>query len=213
MNALFPQIDKPARLEVTNLTMARGSHTLFQDLSARVTPSDVLWVQGDNGIGKTTLLEALAGLSRPDGGDVSWFEGEQLTFASQLVAYQPHKSYAKASLTAKEDLAFWAKIYDTSSLVAQSLDYVGLSTREDVHSQNLSAGQRRRLSLAKLIVSQKPIWIMDEPGAAMDSSGITLIDSLISQHIERGGSAIIASHDTTRKLSAKTRKLTLRSEA
>ena len=213
MDALFPQIDKLARLEVTNLTMARGSHTLFQDLSATVSSNDVLWIQGDNGIGKTTLLEALAGLSRPDGGDVSWFEGEQLTFANQLVAYQPHKTYTKASLSAKEDLSFWAKIYNTSSLVAQSLDYVGLSTRKDVSSQNLSAGQRRRLALAKLIVSQKPVWIMDEPGAAMDSDGITLIDFLISQHIGRGGSAIIASHDTTRKLSAKTRALTLRSGA
>lgn len=213
MNALFTQIDKPVRLKVNDLTMSRGRRALFQDLTTNVTSGEVLWVQGDNGIGKTTLLEALAGLSRPDGGDISWYEAEQLTFASHVTAYQPHKSYAKASLSTKEDLTFWARIYHTAALVDTSLDYVGLTARENVSSQNLSAGQRRRLALAKLIISQKPIWIMDEPGAAMDSSGVALIDSLISQHIKRGGSAVIASHDTTRKLSAKTRKLTLRPHA
>ena len=212
MNPLFPQIEKPARLEVTNLTMARGGRTLFQDISAQVKSRDVLWVQGDNGIGKTTLLEALAGLSHPDDGDVSWFEEGQLSLASSVTAYQPYKGYEKASLTTKEDLSFWAKIYNTSALAVASLHYVGLDAHNDVPSHKLSAGQRRRLALAKLIISQKPIWLMDEPSAAMDSDGITLIDTVIRQHVERGGSAIIASHDNAHKLGVKTRKLTLRSQ-
>ena len=99
------------------------------------------------------------------------------------------------------------------SLVTEALDYVGLSEQADITTQNLSAGQRRRLALAKLIISQKPIWIMDEPGAAMDNSGVQLIDRLIAQHIERGGIAIIASHDTSRKLSTHTRRLTLEAAA
>lgn len=213
MTALFPQIDKAVRLEISNLTMSRGDNVLFEDLSAKISSGDVLWIQGDNGIGKTTFLEALAGLSRPDSGDVSWIENEQITQSSKLTAYQPHKSFAKAGLTAKEDLSFWAQIYASAPLLDDALNYVGLSGRENVPTQNLSAGQRRRLALAKLIISAKPIWIMDEPSAAMDKSGVALIDRLISQHIHRGGLAIIASHDSTRKLGAHTRKLTLRAAA
>jgi len=213
MTALFPQIDQPVRLEAANLSMSRGGNVLFEGLSASVNSGDVLWIQGDNGIGKTTLLEALAGLSRPDVGDISWSANEHPSSANQLIAYQPHRSVAKAALTAKEDLRFWARIYGTAALTDKALEIVGLSNRHNIPAQNLSAGQRRRLALAKLIISQKPIWIMDEPGAAMDIGGIEIIDSLISQHIARGGSAIIASHGNTRKLSANTRKLTLRAAA
>ncbi|MEP3891820.1 MAG: heme ABC exporter ATP-binding protein CcmA [Hellea sp.] len=209
MTPLFSQMDKPIRLEVIGLTMSRGENTLFEGLSATVGSGDVLWIQGDNGIGKTTLLEAMAGLSRPDEGDVFWLENEQPSLANDLVAYQPHKSFAKAALSAQEDLSFWAQLYGTAPNVEGALTYVGLSDRCDVTTQNLSAGQRRRLALATLIISQKPIWIMDEPSAAMDKSGEDLIDGLICQHIDRGGIAIIASHDSPRKLGLNTRKLTL----
>lgn len=213
MTALFPQIDKPTRLEATGLTMSRGESTLFEGLSAYVNSGDVLWIQGDNGIGKTTLLGALAGLLRPEDGTVSWLDDNRSSRASSLIAYQPHKSFAKALFSAKEDLFFWGKIYGTSALTDRALDYVCLSGRSRVSTFKLSAGQRRRLALAKLIISQKPIWIMDEPSAAMDSSGIALIDDIISKHVSRGGSAIIASHDAPRKLGAHTRKLTLRAAA
>ena len=213
MTALFPKIDKPIRLEVTDLTMSRGENTLFEGLSAALSSGDVFWIQGDNGIGKTTLLEALAGLSRPDAGNMSWLDNDHPSTASSLVAYQPHKNFAKAALSAREDLSFWAQIYGTRALIEDALNYVGLSNRFDVPTQNLSAGQRKRLALATLIISQRPIWIMDEPGAAMDISGVALIDDLISHHIGRGGIAIIASHDSTRKLSAHTRKLTLSAAA
>lgn len=213
MTALFPQIDKPIRLEVNNLSMSRGENTLFEGLSANVQTGDVLWVGGDNGIGKTTLLEALAGLSRPDSGSVSWLENNQPRTAPHLIAYQPHNSFAKATLTAKEDLSFWGQIYESLNLVDEALNFVDLNSRKDVPTQSLSAGQRRRLALAKLIISRKPIWIMDEPGAAMDNSGAALIDELISRHIQRGGMAITASHDSTTSLGDHTRKLTLRAAA
>lgn len=210
MTALFPQLDRLARLEVTDLAMSRGGHMLFEGLSSTVNSGDVLWIQGDNGIGKTTLLEALAGLSRPDRGDISWVDGETLADAHDIIAYQPHKSFSKSTLTTREDLSFWAKLNKTENLIDFTLERVELSERHSVDTQNLSAGQRRRLALAKLIVSQKPIWIMDEPSAAMDKDGVDLIDSLIQKHIKRGGSAIIASHANTRKLGATTCILTLR---
>lgn len=209
MTALFPQIDKPTRLEATGLTMSRGETTLFEGLSAYVGSGDVLWIQGDNGIGKTTLLGALAGLLRPEDGNISWFDDNYASRASDLVAYQPHKSFAKALFSAKEDLFFWGEIYGTSALTDRALDYVCLSNRSCVSTVKLSAGQRRRLALAKLIISQKPIWIMDEPSAAMDLRGKALIDDIISKHVDRGGSVIIATHEAPRKLGAHTRKLTL----
>ena len=211
MTALFPMHEKSARLNAETIAVSRGDVTLFEGLSASVNAGDALWIQGSNGIGKTTLLEALAGLSRPDIGTINWqMEGADVT-ADRTVAYQPHLSCAKASLTAKEDLSFWAQIYGSTKDVAAALEAVGLSHRQGVPCQSLSAGQRKRLALAKLILSQKPIWIMDEPDAAMDTTGISLIDSLIAQHIARGGSAIIASHAEPRKIGAQTRKLTLRS--
>ena len=210
MTALFKDIDTPTRLEVSNLAMSRGDNVLFEGLSARVSSGDVLWIHGNNGIGKTTLLKSLAGLSRPDAGNVSWYRADHQLSPQDLVAYQPHKPFAKANLTSEEDLSFWAKLYQNSDLVDSSLGYVGLTAQRDVPTQSLSAGQGRRLALAKMILSGKPIWIMDEPAAAMDERGTELIDNLVTHHIKRGGSAIIASHDSTRKLSFNTRKLTLK---
>ena len=210
MTALFPQIDKPTRLDVSNLTMSRGNNILFKGLTASISSGDVLWIQGDNGIGKTTLLEALAGLSRPDTGQITWQQGHSPSSSMQLIAYQPHRSFTKATLTAREDLAFWAKFNQNTGLSEKALDAVGLTARQSIPTQNLSTGQRRRLALAKLIISGKPIWIMDEPNAVMDKDGTILIDELISRHVKRGGSAIIASHDNPRKLSVNTRKLSLK---
>ena len=213
MSSLFPQIDKPVRLEVLDLTLSRGDKPLIEGLSFELETGDVLWAQGDNGIGKTTLLEALAGLRRPDDGAITWREQTQSVQPNKLMAYQPHRSFAKPTLSVKEDLTFWARLHKTQALRMPALDYVGLIDRADIAVQGLSAGQRRRLALAKLIISQKTIWIMDEPAAAMDGKGVELIDKLISQHVKRGGIAIIASHDVTRKLSANTRKLVLRAAA
>ncbi len=210
MPSLFPHIKTTASLNARNVAMSRGDAVLFSGLSTVVNSGDILWIQGDNGIGKTTLLEALAGLSRVDDGEISWQSDGQAVPPSQLIAYQPHQSFAKATLTAREDLSFWAKIYAATQLIDDSLNYVGLTDKASVPTQNLSAGQRRRLALAKLIISQKPIWIMDEPAAAMDIGGADLIDKLVSGHIARGGSAIIASHSQARNLGPNTRKLTLR---
>ncbi len=213
MTALFPDINTQYCINARDLSMSRGENVLFEGLTASVTSGDVLWVQGNNGIGKTTLLQAFAGLSRPDFGAISWIQEDAETAPKNLIAYQPHQSFAKPTLTTLEDLAFWASIYGVQDLIELTLNSVGLAAKGSVPTQKLSAGQRRRLALAKLIISRKPIWVMDEPSAAMDTDGMALIDSLIEKHINRGGSAIIASHDATRKLSSNTRILTLRASA
>lgn len=209
MTALFPNVSSAFELEAKDISVSRGDNILFEGLSVTISSHEVLWIQGDNGVGKTTLLEALTGLNRPDKGAISWKSGNVDIAPDLLMAYQPHRSFSKGSLTTKEDLAFWAKLHGSLNLVDESISLVGLTERRDVPTQNLSAGQRRRLSLAKLIISNRPIWVMDEPSAAMDKTGVALIDGIVKNHIERGGSAIIASHNTSRPLSSNTRKLTL----
>ena len=210
MTALFPPLERQAELKANRLSMSRGGALLFEGVSLNLGPSDVIWVKGDNGIGKTTLLEALSGLSRPETGTVSWQLDATKVPASHIAAYQPHRSFAKPALTAKEDLAFWAQIYGNLDGLDTIIESVGLKDKRNVSTRGLSAGQLKRLALAKLMLSQKPIWIMDEPDAAMDSVGVKLIDTLIEQQLARGGSAIIASHNTPRKLGLKTRTLTLK---
>ena len=95
MNILFPPVKKSASLEVAGITLSRGDRSLVSELSLTINQGDVLWTQGNNGIGKTTFLEALAGLRRPDGGRVSWMEGSTPVRPEALIAYQPHKSFAK----------------------------------------------------------------------------------------------------------------------
>ena len=199
-----------AHIEISDLAMSRGGMPLFAGISTKVLNGDILWIQGDNGIGKTTFLGALAGLHMVDDGKISWRINDHPCQAGQITAYQPHASYAKPALTAREDLNFWASLYGTLTLAETALETVGLSTKKNVPTRKLSAGQRRRLALAKLVISQKPIWIMDEPAAAMDQDGLKLIDDLVRNHVARGGAAIIASHSPARVLSQATRKLTLR---
>ena len=195
---------------ITDLTMSRGNVALFSGLSVHVTNKDILWIQGDNGIGKTTLLGALAGLHNFDAGSISWMADSKSCEAGHIIAYQPHQSYAKAALTTQEDLMFWAKLHQSHYPIDVALHDVGLQSKIDVRTGKLSAGQKRRLSLAKLLISEKPIWVMDEPAAAMDSDGVALIDRLIEAHTKRGGVAIIASHGAARSLSQATRILTLK---
>lgn len=210
MTALFPTLETKAEIKANRLSMSRGGALLFEGVSLNLGPGDVLWVKGDNGIGKTTLLEALSGLSRPETGTVSWLSSTTEVPASYIAAYQPHRSFAKPALTAKEDLAFWARLYGSLNRLDIAIESVGLKDKRNISTRGLSAGQLKRLALAKLILSQRPIWIMDEPDAAMDSVGVKLIDALINQQLARGGSAIIASHNTPRKLGHNTRTLTLK---
>ena len=197
------------RISIENLTMFRGERTLFSDVSASIKNGDVLWIRGDNGIGKTTLLRALSGLLSTDEGRIKWNLDQQDCSPGDVIAYQPHQSYAKGVLSAVEDLAFWSKLHKDRHPLKSVLEMVGLGGQTGVRTAKLSAGQKRRLAFAKLIISDKPVWILDEPAAALDKTGVALIDSLVTRHISRGGATIIASHGKPRSLSQSTRLLTL----
>lgn len=198
-----------AEISIEDLAMFRGERALFSGVVASIKNGDVLWVRGDNGIGKTTLLGALSGLLSIDEGRINWSLEEQDCSPGDVISYQPHQSYAKGVLSALEDLAFWSKLHKNKRSLQRVLETVGLGKQSGVRTAKLSAGQKRRLAFAKLIISNKPIWILDEPAAALDQAGVVLIDSLVTQHISRGGAAIIASHGKPRSLSQATRLLTL----
>lgn len=196
-------------LEFGAVGAVRGYQTLFEGLSFTVNSGEVLWLQGTNGIGKTTILRMAAGLSRPDGGSIMWRRGEKLCSPSDVAAYQGHKNALKTNLSVIEDLKFWARLAKFPDNLLSILSKVGLSERKTLSCQKLSAGQARRLAIARLLVSRKPLWIMDEPAAAMDSHGQALILSVVNAHIAKGGAALIASHDTAVAFTGVTQRLVL----
>ncbi len=202
-----------AYLTFNNISVSRGHTLLFEGLSLTLSSGDVLWIQGTNGVGKTTLLYLSTGLARPDTGALTWYKDNMPVEASEVVSFQGHQDALKPQLTAFEDLSFWADLCEYSGDLEPVFHQIGLQSRKDVLTGKLSAGQKRRLSLARLLISQKPVWIMDEPSAVMDTAGRDLIDHLIHEHVSHGGCAIIASHSPARKLGVSPRLLTLNAES
>ncbi|WP_371397781.1 heme ABC exporter ATP-binding protein CcmA [Fretibacter rubidus] len=196
-------------VSVRDLSLSRGTALLFSGVSFSIDPGQLIWVNGGNGMGKTSLLRLLAGFSRADSGIIDWSKDGRSVAAKDLVGFQGHHDAFKSALTAHESLVFWADLMDVPDDTDSVLKAVGLAMRADVRTGALSAGQKRRLALARLMLSKKPLWVMDEPTAAMDTKGVALIHSLVEGHIRSGGSAIIASHNPAQNMSAHTRRLTL----
>lgn len=198
MKNLFPLIKKEIRIEINDVSVSRGNQLLFKNLTSTITNHDVVIVRGDNGIGKTSLLEAISGLLTYSSGKIKFLISEKRTSFENLIAYQPSSSYCKTLLTINEELTFWANIHNNSSLVDDVLKFVNLQGVFNLQTQSLSTGQRKRLEIAKVIITQKPIWIFDEPYAGMDDNGVELIDTVLKEHISRGGIVILASHKHTK---------------
>ena len=210
MKNLFPLIKKEIKIEINGLSVSRGNQLLFENLSSTITNHDIVLVRGDNGIGKTSLLEAISGLLAYSSGDIKIFISKHRTSSKNLIAYQPSSSYCKTLLTTKEELNFWANIYNNSSIVDDVLKFVKLQSAFNLQTQNLSTGQRKRLEIAKVIVTQKPVWIFDEPYAGMDDNGVELIDTVLKDHVSRGGIAILASHKHTKIEKIQTQIITIK---
>lgn len=187
-------------LSLKDLSVKRGGKLLISNLNIELSGPKLLWVIGGNGIGKTSLLRTCAGLSRPESGQVAWAIGEQRITAPEAISFLPADSYAKPGLTATEDAAFW-----TAELADGNIEVHGTTL-----TQNLSTGQAKRLSIAKFLADQKPIWILDEPLAGLDDRGRTLIAEALTSHIQSGGLALVASHAPMRVENIPTQNLVLK---
>lgn len=185
-------------LTAEKLACARGDRRLFENLSFRVKAGQALAVEGANGAGKTSLLRLIAGFLAPAGGRLvvqdAAGESDDAEERGKLVGWLGHQDGLKPQLTVAEQLAFWAALYRGVANAAV-LEQVGLKRQADLPCRYLSAGQKRRLALARLLVSQRPLWLLDEPFAALDTSGQALVAQLMALHCGQGGIIIAATHE------------------
>ncbi|MCW9023137.1 MAG: cytochrome c biogenesis heme-transporting ATPase CcmA [Gammaproteobacteria bacterium] len=186
-------------LEVQSLSCTREDRDLFSGLSFTLTPGHALQIEGPNGSGKTTILRLLCGLRLPDEGDILWngqsiFE-DRAEYLSNL-AYIGHAHGVKGELTPLENLQVSQAMSAVESPISadEALEKLGLFGFEDAPSRTLSAGQRRRVALARLMLNPVPLWILDEPFTAIDIHGQKQIENMITEHVLRGGMAILTSH-------------------
>jgi heme exporter protein A len=191
-------------LEGCHLTSVRDGRTLFKELNLQLEAGRVLQVEGVNGAGKTTLLRILCGLTQPREGSVYW-KGDDIrqcrTVYYEDLLYIGHHPGIKLELTALENLRFFHSLggHDgAATALEQALEQVGLYGYEESPVRTLSAGQRRRVALARLWLSMAPLWVLDEPFTAIDRNGIRNLEIRLLHHIQAGGLVIMTSHQAVR---------------
>jgi heme exporter protein A len=185
----------PHHLQVSGLSCRRGERLLIDDLDFAVGAGEILLLRGPNGAGKTTLLLALAGIVHPDAGTIVLSGGDAAARPAADLHLLGHQPAVKARLSVAENLRFWADLNGGDrALVAPAIDAVGLASIATLMAGHLSAGQTRRLALARLLVADRPVWLMDEPTAALDGEGEVLVGRLVDAHLLRGGMVIAATH-------------------
>jgi len=172
-------------LSVHSLSCARGGLQVLTGVSFAVAPGEALILRGPNGAGKTTLLRTLAGLTPPLEGHVD--------APADGIAYAGHADGLKAQLSVAENLRFWSGVFGASG-IDRAVDAFDLSDLLDRRASNLSAGQKRRLSLARLLVTGRPVWCLDEPTVSLDVDNVARFARAVEVHLTGGGSAIIATH-------------------
>jgi len=172
-------------LTVSNLGCRRGEQRVLRGVSFCIPAGRALILRGPNGSGKTTLLRTLAGLTPALEGSIS--------APFEAIAYAGHSDGLKAQMSIGENLRFWASIFGTHEIndAVETYDLAGLLDRQ---AQHLSAGQKRRLGLARIMVTGRPIWAMDEPTVSLDRENVAIFARMVEHHLETGGSAIIATH-------------------
>ena len=201
-------------LEIVNLTCARGDRPLFQDLNFSLNPGEFLHVQGANGSGKTTLLRTLCGLSQPAAGEIRWNgarASEDVENFRRQLCYVGHHNGLQGEFTAAENLAFHLTLAGDAgpTSIQEALGQLGLTAVAHLPAKLLSQGQKRRLGLARFLISQKPLWIMDEPITAMDVRSAARMTGYFTAHLDRGGLIVLTSHQEMTLASHPLRTLSL----
>ena len=185
-------------LHVSNLSVARGGMTLLSGVDFALNAGQILVLRGANGLGKTSLLRCIAGLQNQVEGQIT---------APETVAYSGHADGLKGQMTVLENLAFWSSIYHGPSPEV-ALDSYDLHALADRPAANLSAGQKRRLGLARMQVSGCALWVMDEPTVSLDADNVALFRAALDRHVQSGGAAVITTHIDLAIASAKLLDLT-----
>ncbi len=173
------------KVSVTNLSCRRGEIEVLAGVSFSLDTGHTLILRGPNGSGKSTLLRVLAGLAPATSGTLS--------VSPETIAYAGHLDGIKAQLTVSENLRFWASVFGTPDIDAATSAF-DLANLLDRPAYSLSAGQKRRLGLARLLVADRPVWVLDEPTVSLDAQNVARFARLVQDHNAGGGSAIIATH-------------------
>lgn len=203
-----------ALLEARAINCWRGDRHILRDVSFDLRAGEFLKLTGPNGVGKTTLIRIVCGLLPPESGTVQW-RGKRVSSSNDEyhaeMAYLGHLNSLKADLTARENLRFLAglRLSLADADIDAALDRVGILSRGDLAARSLSAGQKRRLALARLLLSGAVLWILDEPVTNLDTAGIELVEQLITEHVGRGGLALSAAHQRLLDQAAFLRRLEL----
>lgn len=186
-------------VETVGLSCSRGCRTLFEDLALSVSAGEIVQVLGANGSGKTTLLRVLCGLQPPAAGSIRWRGREVAPGAPELraeVQFIGHAGGVKLDLTPREnlDVAIALGERPTRTTVDAALTRLNIGEFGRTPVRTLSAGQRRRVALARLLTCASLLWVLDEPFTALDAGGVAIVDAMLHEHIRAGGAAIITSH-------------------
>ena len=189
----------PDGLSVDKIHVWRGDRHVLQGVSTQVGRGELLHVSGPNGTGKTTLLRVVSGLLRPEQGSVSWLGQSNTanrTDYQAVLAYAAHEPALKADLTALENLKFSVglKRRTDAAELRGALERTGVAACADLPARVLSAGQRRRVSLARVVAMQASVWLLDEPYANLDAAGSELVSGLLQAHVAAGGIALVVAH-------------------
>ncbi len=172
-------------LRVTDLAVARGGVPVLDGVTFAVAPGTALILRGPNGAGKTTLLRCIAGLQPPLSGRIDG--------AEETIAYAGHADGLKAMLSVRENLEFWAQVFGQTDIAPALIAY-DLEPLQNRLAGTLSAGQKRRLGLARLMVTGRPVWVLDEPTVSLDVAAVELFAAAVTAHLAGGGMALIATH-------------------
>ena len=182
-------------LQAAGLAAFRGERLVFRDIGFTVAAGGALLLTGPNGSGKSTLLRLLAGLLRPAGGLLHWHGRDALSDLpahAGRVAYVGHQDAVKPGLTAAENLYFAAQLVGAG--IDEALAAIGLGDLADLPARMLSAGQKRRLAIARLALSRAPLWLLDEPTLGLDMASVDRFGAMLSEHRRRGGLVVVATH-------------------
>ncbi len=181
-------------LEIKNLHLSRGGRLLVKDLNIKLSKGQSLKIEGANGVGKTTLIRAIAGFITPDKGKINFTFDDTNQSKREQIHYIGHKNGIRTSLTVLENLEFWAAFYNAKSSLMQVAQAFALKSLLHIPAGYLSAGQKRRLSLSRLSISKRPLWLLDEPTVSLDQQSVQLVAKAAQAHLENAGLLIAATH-------------------